>query len=466
MSYNYNPMHALSEYKSIQLLLFNFYKFLYKNRLYPPFLIFPFSLPPSVPGLLGNLTTNGPNFMQSLSTQGMHPGDEFTGKSPPNQHHLAELINKNSMEIKVPTSSSSSSAMNKLDSCEDKQQSVVQNTLFTNGGPPGGVVGMPPNFMMLSRMMMDPALMQMQAAAQYPIFGQIPPQLTAPPQSPQHQQQQQQQLQSPINPSLSNGVGGGGDLNMKELISTPSCTLFPPNPTVPPPTTRERPPGCRTVFVGGLPENITEDMIREVFDRCGEITTLRLSKKNFCHIRYAFEASVDSAIYLSGYRMRITAGGTGIPNNSSGSSANSAESLSSCGRLHVDYAQARDDQYEYECKQRQLQREARHRERMEKDRLRPLSPPLIVHYTDHEASSVSEKLKQEESFAKAVQTLITWLERGDCSKKNSNTFYSMIQSSNSHVRRLSHEKQTCEEELRKAKDLCKTHMQSIVVQCK
>lgn len=27
------------------------------------------------------------------------------------------------------------------------------------------------------------------------------------------------------------------------------------------------------------------------------------------------------------------------------------------GKLHVDYAQARDDQYEYECRQRQLQRE-------------------------------------------------------------------------------------------------------------
>lgn len=236
---------------------------------------------------------------------------------------------------------------------------------------------------------------------------------------------------------------------MKELISCSSCTLFPPNPTVPPPTTRERPAGCRTVFVGGLPESVTEDIIREVFDRCGEITTLRLSKKNFCHIRFAFEASVDSAIYLSGYRLRI----------------GNRPDAANCGRLHVDYAQARDDQYEWECKQRQHQREQRHRERMERDRLRPQSPPLIQHYTDHEATAVSEKLKQDETFAKAVQTLITWLERGDCSKKNSNTFYSMIQSTNSHVRRLSHEKQSCEEELRKAKDIYKKHMQSMVVQC-
>lgn len=73
------------------------------------------------------------------------------------------------------------------------------------------------------------------------------------------------------------------------------------------------------------------------------------------------------------------------------------------GRLHVDYAQARDDQYEFECRQRQLQREMRHRERVEKDRLRPLSPPPIVHFTEHEATAVAERIKTDETFHKAVQ---------------------------------------------------------------
>lgn len=78
----------------------------------------------------------------------------------------------------------------------------------------------------------------------------------------------------------------------------------------------------RVLYIG-LPENITEAIIQEIFERCGEITTLRLSKKNFCHIRFVLEASVDAAIYLSGYRVRI---------GSSGDSANT-------GRLHVDFAQ-------------------------------------------------------------------------------------------------------------------------------
>lgn len=236
----------------------------------------------------------------------------------------------------------------------------------------------------------------------------------------------------------------------KETITCKSCILMPPNPNAPPPSTRERPKGCRTVFVGGLPENITEDVIREVFEPCGEITTLRLSKKNFCHIRFVFEASVDSAIYLSGFRIRI---------NNQNDSAN-------CGRLHVDFAQARDDQYEYECKQRQLTREQRHRERIERDRLRPSSPPPVIHFSEHEASSVSERIKQDETFFKAVQILITWLERGDCNKKNSNIFYSMIQSTNSHIRRLLNERTTYEDELNKAKEMHRKHMQSLFTQRK
>ncbi|KAG7211145.1 hypothetical protein KM043_010469 [Ampulex compressa] len=235
----------------------------------------------------------------------------------------------------------------------------------------------------------------------------------------------------------------------KEIVHCKSCTLFPPNPNAPPPTTRERPPGCRTIFVGGLPENITESIIQEIFERCGEITTLRLSKKNFCHIRFVLESSVDAAIYLSGYRVRI---------GSSGDSANT-------GRLHVDFAQARDDQYEWECRQRQLQREQRHRERVEKERQRaPSSPPPVVHYTDHEASNICEKIKQDDTFMKAVQVVVTWLERGDCTKRNANTFYSMIQSTNSHVRRLLTEKAAYEEELQKAKELMKGRMQGLLIQ--
>ena len=73
-----------------------------------------------------------------------------------------------------------------------------------------------------------------------------------------------------------------------------------PNLGALPQTTRERPPGCRTVFVGGLPENCNEEFLREAFDNCGIMTSVRYSKKNFAHIRFEEEESVDKALFLSG----------------------------------------------------------------------------------------------------------------------------------------------------------------------
>ncbi|XP_043987704.1 ecto-NOX disulfide-thiol exchanger 1 isoform X1 [Gambusia affinis] len=235
---------------------------------------------------------------------------------------------------------------------------------------------------------------------------------------------------------------------IKEIIHCKSCTLFPQNPNLPPPSTRERPPGCRTVFVGGLPENATEDIIREVFDQCGEIIAIRKSKKNFCHIRFSEEFMIDKAIYLSGYRMRI------------GSSTDKKDS----GRIHVDFAQARDDLYEWECKQRLLAREERHRRKIHEDRLRPPSPPPIVHYSEHEAALLAEKLKDDNKFSETTAVLFTWIDRGEVNRRTANHFYSMIQSANSHVRRLMSEKALHEEEMERAKEIFKNALMAILTQ--
>lgn len=185
----------------------------------------------------------------------------------------------------------------------DSNLSNSQDILPLQNGPTippnmwGGMMGV--GYPMVGmNMIMDPNMMPMNN------YGMIPPMITP-----------ESNMIPPETSMLVNPV--------KEIIHCKSCTLFPPNPNAPPPTTRERPPGCRTVFVGGLPENMTEEIITEVFERCGEITTLRLSKKNFCHIRFVYEQSVDAAIFLSGYRIRI--GSNSDPPNT--------------GRLHVDYAQ-------------------------------------------------------------------------------------------------------------------------------
>ena len=92
----------------------------------------------------------------------------------------------------------------------------------------------------------------------------------------------------------------GVPMGPKEILTFKACVLYPPPPSAVPPSTRERPPGCRTIFIGGLPETCTEDILREVFDSCGGICSIRVSKKSFAHIRFDFQESVEKALYVSG----------------------------------------------------------------------------------------------------------------------------------------------------------------------
>ena len=78
------------------------------------------------------------------------------------------------------------------------------------------------------------------------------------------------------------------------------------------------------------------------------------------------------------------------------------------GRIHVDFAQARDDLYEWECNQRLLAREERHRRKVNEDRLRPPSPPPIVHYSEHEAAMLADRLKGELDWQRHCHLKFEW----------------------------------------------------------
>jgi len=256
-----------------------------------------------------------------------------------------------------------------------------------------------------------------------------------------------------MDPNLAAAWGGWAMAPDGQMVRQPivysKCVLFPPNPNAPTPTLREKPVGCRTIFIGGIPENTTEEVVRDIFEKCGPIQTVRMSKKNFCHIRFLAEEPVGHAVLLSGWRLRI----------------DNQMDQANQGRVHIDYAQARDDQQEYESRQRQIQREERHRMRAMEDmtreqermrerelRRRAPSPPACPHYTDGEAHALVEALKSDGKFSNAVEVLETWLARGDCSKRNVGMFYTMIQAANVHVKRLLSEKDDFETEMQRLRD--------------
>lgn len=69
-----------------------------------------------------------------------------------------------------------------------------------------------------------------------------------------------------------------------------------------------RPEDCRTVWIGGLPDECTEEMIKSHFEKCGEISEIRVDRSKrsgtlFCHIEYAQNEAVDRAIKMSGERI-------------------------------------------------------------------------------------------------------------------------------------------------------------------
>ncbi|XP_028178561.1 ecto-NOX disulfide-thiol exchanger 2-like [Ostrinia furnacalis] len=272
-----------------------------------------------------------------------------------------------------------------------------------------------------------------------------------------------------MDPSMMGMYSGMGDMSgqeKKEIIYK-NCRLIPPTPGTPDPPRRTRPSGCRTIFVGGLPEKIRESTVRDIFEPYGRIHTLRLSKKDFCHIRFDRENSVDAAMQLSGYRIKLT--GT--------KDEEEDDTKATTGWLHVDYALSRDDQNEYDRRQRQAmrvqQQHMHHHMTSQQDMAsrsmaasyrRSPSPIRIQPFSNPAMVQLVEKIKNEEHFASALPTLIAWLERGECSKKNSNQFYSMIQGTNSHIRRLFNEKMQAEEELQECKDRVKNHIEKVFEQ--
>lgn len=87
-----------------------------------------------------------------------------------------------------------------------------------------------------------------------------------------------------------------------------------------------------------------------------------------------------------------------------------------------------------------------------------------VHFVSSHFSTSSPA--DDHKFSEATAVLFTWIDRGEVNRRTANHFYSMIQSANSHVRRLMGEKAQHEEEMERAKEAFKNALMAILTQCK
>ncbi|XP_047539024.1 ecto-NOX disulfide-thiol exchanger 2-like, partial [Vanessa atalanta] len=217
--------------------------------------------------------------------------------------------------------------------------------------------------------------------------------------------------------------------NQQMFIS--NGVLLPPIPGVSLRQRRDKPKGCRTIFVGGLPSNVTHDMLNEIFQRFGIIQDIKSPKTGVYYIRFERQESVEPSFFLSGFRFKYH-----------------DQTENEATTLVIDYAMNREDQNEFEKHQRK----------------REPTPPRVEPFTATALSNITEKIKSESEFATAANTLAVWLERGECNKKYANSFYSLIQASNNQIRRLFNEKMQLDDEFLSMKNTIKDKFSHVVMQ--
>lgn len=98
------------------------------------------------------------------------------------------------------------------------------------------------------------------------------------------------------------GMGYGENLEVdgKEILHFNGFILIPPPPHAPARSTREKPPGCKTVFIGGVPENATEEMLGELMQTCGGVETYTFAQ-NISHYIGCFSDLLNSVLYEISY---------------------------------------------------------------------------------------------------------------------------------------------------------------------
>ena len=191
-----------------------------------------------------------------------------------------------------------------------------------------------------------------------------------------------------------------------------SVTLFPPSPFDEKPKRNVKPPGCNTVFVGSMPENMTDKHVIELFSECGRVVDVRIPRgKRYAHVEFAREEAVDKAIEVSHCSVRVAPGGPG-----------------STGKLYVDFAHHRG----------------------EGDVHKKIQEGEMMNFNQRSITSLSNNLHYDEAFGYAAKNVIQWFDKGHCDGSNANIFYGLLNNIHTHCRKMAKNAKTKEDEMKEA----------------
>ena len=255
------------------------------------------------------------------------------------------------------------------------------------------------------------------------------------------------QYRRPIDLNATYGVRKTTDLPPSVQLR-PNCYIVPPTNESQKRKLSEKPLGCRTIFVGGLPSLTDEFIVNEIFYVCGPIESINVNAgkgagtKKFCHVRFVNRESVEMAILFSGYLLVIGDG---------------ADRDAKIGRIQVDYSKSKDDQKEFrEEDKMRSQTESQEAETGDQSSL----------FDNKKARSLLEELRKDTAIFKTWQILTQWFARGECTRLTSNTFYSLLNSTHSHIKRLINERKDHEALVEKEKQQQLMRANVMKQQCK
>ena len=192
-----------------------------------------------------------------------------------------------------------------------------------------------------------------------------------------------------------------------------SVTLIPPSPFEEKPKRNVKPPGCNTVFVGSLPDNMTEKHIIELFSECGRVVDVRIPRgKRYAHVEFTREEAVDKAIEVSNCSVRV--GPEGVPGNT--------------GRLYVDFAHHRGEGEVH----------------------KKIQEGEMMMFNNRSVTALNSNLHYDDAFGFAAKNVVHWFEKGHCDTTTANVFYSLLTNIHTHCRKMAKNIKTKDEEIKEA----------------
>ena len=207
-----------------------------------------------------------------------------------------------------------------------------------------------------------------------------------------------------------------------------SVTLIPPSPFDEKPKRSAKPPGCNTVFVGSLPDNMVEKHITELFSECGRVVDVRIPRgKHYAHVEFAREEAVDKAIELSNCSVRV--GPPGIPGN--------------LGRLYVDFAHHRGEGEVH----------------------KKIQEGEMMMFNTRSVTTLNNNLHYDEAFGYAAKNVIHWFEKGHCDTTTANVFYGLLNNIHTHCRKMAKNVKAKEDEMREAATSRKKFFENVQTNC-